>query len=182
MSSRHCWQDAVIYHVYPRSFRDNNGDGVGDLPGLVEKVDHLQGTCLSLHSCRSGTAGLLHRWPTGVGVDSRSFEAGSKEATASYSLRVGRGSCGSKPFAAGHADRRLSPPCRRQIASRVDQLFLATIAPASFGGARAGRCTSYAVVRHAGGLRRRHSAALGSWSVIGRRREIYQNVDLHSVG
>jgi alpha-glucosidase len=32
---------AVIYHIYPRSFRDANGDGIGDLKGVIEKLDHV---------------------------------------------------------------------------------------------------------------------------------------------
>jgi alpha-glucosidase len=35
------WAGAVVYQVYPRSFADDNGDGVGDLPGLVGKLDYL---------------------------------------------------------------------------------------------------------------------------------------------
>ena len=35
------WSHAVFYQVYPRSFRDGNGDGVGDLDGVVEHLDHL---------------------------------------------------------------------------------------------------------------------------------------------
>ncbi|HET7377423.1 MAG TPA: alpha-amylase family glycosyl hydrolase, partial [Anaerolineae bacterium] len=36
------WRDGVIYQIYPRSFADANGDGVGDLPGILSKLDYLQ--------------------------------------------------------------------------------------------------------------------------------------------
>jgi alpha-glucosidase len=35
------WRDAVVYQIYPRSFADANGDGVGDLPGLIARLDYL---------------------------------------------------------------------------------------------------------------------------------------------
>ncbi|HAM27873.1 MAG TPA: hypothetical protein DCP11_14565, partial [Microbacteriaceae bacterium] len=35
------WKSAVVYQVYPRSFADSNGDGIGDLPGVLQHVDYL---------------------------------------------------------------------------------------------------------------------------------------------
>ncbi|MFI5321241.1 MAG: alpha-amylase family glycosyl hydrolase [Myxococcota bacterium] len=40
-SERLWWRDGVIYQVYPRSFADSNGDGVGDLEGIRSRLDHL---------------------------------------------------------------------------------------------------------------------------------------------
>src|SRR5438105_9031372 len=37
------WHDGVIYQIYPRSFADTNGDGVGDLPGIIGRLGHLAG-------------------------------------------------------------------------------------------------------------------------------------------
>lgn len=39
------WKEAVVYQIYPRSFRDTNGDGIGDLKGIIEKLDYIK----SLH-------------------------------------------------------------------------------------------------------------------------------------
>ena len=36
------WKKAVIYQIYPRSFKDTNADGIGDLQGVIEKLDYLQ--------------------------------------------------------------------------------------------------------------------------------------------
>lgn len=39
---RKWWHDAVVYQIYPRSFADGNGDGMGDLPGIITRLDYLQ--------------------------------------------------------------------------------------------------------------------------------------------
>jgi len=42
VTERAWWQRGVIYQIYPRSFQDSDGDGVGDLPGIIERLDYLQ--------------------------------------------------------------------------------------------------------------------------------------------
>lgn len=41
MLERAWWREAVIYHIYPRSFQDSDGDGIGDLPGILNRLDYL---------------------------------------------------------------------------------------------------------------------------------------------
>lgn len=36
------WKEGVVYQIYPRSFRDSNGDGIGDVRGIIEKLDYLK--------------------------------------------------------------------------------------------------------------------------------------------
>jgi alpha-glucosidase len=43
MSQQQWWRDAVIYQIYPRSWADSDGDGIGDLPGITARLPHLSG-------------------------------------------------------------------------------------------------------------------------------------------
>jgi alpha-glucosidase len=51
---RDWWREGVIYQIYPRSFQDSDGDGVGDLRGIVARLDHLNG--------RPGSLGVDAIW------------------------------------------------------------------------------------------------------------------------
>lgn len=42
MPNRKWWKESVVYQIYPRSFQDSNGDGIGDLRGIISRLDYLQ--------------------------------------------------------------------------------------------------------------------------------------------
>ena len=41
-TERKWWKEAVVYQIYPRSFKDNDGDGIGDLKGIISKLDYIK--------------------------------------------------------------------------------------------------------------------------------------------
>ena len=55
---RDWWRDAVVYQIYPRSFADSDGDGVGDLPGIIDRLDYLED---GSGSTRSGSRRSIRR-------------------------------------------------------------------------------------------------------------------------
>ena len=42
MEEKKWWKEAVAYQIYPRSFMDSNNDGIGDLQGIISKLDYLK--------------------------------------------------------------------------------------------------------------------------------------------
>lgn len=45
---REWWKEATVYQIYPQSFNDTDGDGIGDLPGIIEKLDYLDDLCIDV--------------------------------------------------------------------------------------------------------------------------------------
>ena len=52
---RDWWKNSVVYQIYPRSFKDSNGDGFGDLRGVIEKLDYLKELGIEMFRFKTGT-------------------------------------------------------------------------------------------------------------------------------
>ena len=46
------WRNAVVYQIYPRSFQDSNGDGIGDIQGIIDRLDYLKKLGIDAHELR----------------------------------------------------------------------------------------------------------------------------------
>jgi len=42
LKERNWWKEGIVYQIYPRSFRDTSGNGVGDLRGIIQKLDYIK--------------------------------------------------------------------------------------------------------------------------------------------
>ena len=47
------WKEDVVYQIWPRSFNDSNGDGIGDLNGIIQKLDYLKELGISVRPSAS---------------------------------------------------------------------------------------------------------------------------------
>ena len=54
------WKESVVYQIYPQSFMDSNGDGIGDFNGIIQKLDYLQNLGVDVFGYARCT--LLHLW------------------------------------------------------------------------------------------------------------------------
>ena len=48
MKKTNWFKDAIIYQIYPVSFKDSNNDGIGDLPGIISKLDYIKNLGINL--------------------------------------------------------------------------------------------------------------------------------------
>ena len=42
VTERIWWKDGAVYQIYPASYKDSSGDGLGDIPGIISKIDYIK--------------------------------------------------------------------------------------------------------------------------------------------
>lgn len=62
MSQQEWWKRGIIYQIYPRSFQDTNGDGIGDINGIRQRLDYLTWLGVNAAWTRSMMT-RMPRWP-----------------------------------------------------------------------------------------------------------------------
>ena len=93
------WQTAVFYQIYPRSFADGNGDGIGDFKGIIEKLDYLSDLGVDAHLALAALPlpqlGLrlrclrLHRRCAGIWNAGRFQDVSARSTRAEYARHSG---------------------------------------------------------------------------------------------
>lgn len=65
MSTNKCWyKEMAVYQIWPRSFCDGNGDGIGDIKGIMSKLDYIKASALTLSGSRRSISLLRRIWAT----------------------------------------------------------------------------------------------------------------------
>ena len=63
MSTNKCWyKEMAVYQIWPRSFCDGNGDGIGDIKGIMSKLDYIKASALTLSGSRRSISLLRRIW------------------------------------------------------------------------------------------------------------------------
>ncbi len=63
MSTNKCWyKEMAVYQIWPRSFCDGNGDGIGDIKGIMSKLDYIKSSVLTLSGSLRSTSLLRRIW------------------------------------------------------------------------------------------------------------------------
>lgn len=60
VTERKWWKDGVVYQIYPASFKDTNGDGIGDLNGILEELDYIKAIGVDTIVCIPQTAACMY--------------------------------------------------------------------------------------------------------------------------